>query len=95
MCLGVPARLLEIVDAGSLGRVDIGGAPEEVSLVLLEGQPLEPGDWVLVHMGFAMDRMTEEEARDALGALVTIGPGEDSFDDADFAAWGMSAGVVA
>jgi hydrogenase expression/formation protein HypC len=69
MCLGIPAQLV----AGNAGHpdlamVDVGGVTRVVNMGLLD-EPLGPGDWVLVHMGFALSAMTPQEARDALAAL--------------------------
>jgi len=69
MCLGIPAQIV----AGEAGHPDlamaeVGGVSRVVNLGLLEDRP-GPGDWVLVHMGFALSAMTAEEARDALAAL--------------------------
>jgi len=69
MCLGIPAQLV----AGDTGHpdlviVDMGGVSRAVNVGLLD-EPPGPGDWVLVHMGFALSAMTAEEARDALAAL--------------------------
>ena len=69
MCLGIPAQLV----AGDTGHPDlvmaeVGGVPRTVNVALLDERP-GPGDWVLVHMGFALNVMTPEEAADALAAL--------------------------
>lgn len=71
MCLGIPARLTGD-DSGhpDLAVVDMGGVSRTVNIGLLdEPGALAPGDWVLVHMGFALTVMTAAEARDALAAL--------------------------
>lgn len=69
MCLGIPARLVD-GDAGhpDLAIVEVGGVPRPINLALLETRP-GAGNWVLVHMGFALQAMTEAEAADALAAL--------------------------
>jgi hydrogenase expression/formation protein HypC len=69
MCLGIPAQLVA-GDTGhpDLAMVDMGGVSRAINLGLLDERP-GPGDWVLVHMGFALQTMTAEEARDALDAL--------------------------
>jgi hydrogenase expression/formation protein HypC len=69
MCLGIPARLVD-GDAGhpDLAIAEVGGVPRPVNLGLLEQRPA-PGDWVLVHMGFALQAMSAAEATDALAAL--------------------------
>ena len=69
MCLGIPARLAE-GDTGhpDLAMADVGGVRRTVNIGLLDGPP-RPGDWVLVHMGFALQTMTPAEAAEALAAL--------------------------
>jgi hydrogenase expression/formation protein HypC len=69
MCLGIPAQLVA-GDAGhpDLAVVDMGGVSRVINVGLLDDRP-RPGGWVLVHMGFALSAMTEQEARDALAAL--------------------------
>ena len=69
MCLGIPAQLVA-GDTGhpDLAMVDMGGVSRAINLGLLDDRP-GPGDWVLVHMGFALQAMTAGEARDALDAL--------------------------
>jgi hydrogenase expression/formation protein HypC len=69
MCLGIPAQLV----AGETGHPDlvmaeVGGVPRTVNVGLLDERP-GPGDWILVHMGFALNVMTPEEAAGALAAL--------------------------
>ena len=63
MCLGVPGRVLEVTREDDLlvGRVDFGGVRRRVCL---EHVPeVRPGEWVLVHVGFALARLDEDEAR--------------------------------
>ena len=82
MCLGIPARLVA-GDAGhpDLVMVDMGGVSRAVNIGLLD-EPPRPGNWVLVHMGFALSAMTAEEARDALDALGAEREAEDREADA-------------
>jgi len=77
MCLGIPAQLV----AGETGHQDlvmaaVGGVPRPVNIGLLEDRP-GIGDWVLVHMGFALSAMTPAEAQDALDALGAEREAED------------------
>jgi hydrogenase expression/formation protein HypC len=77
MCLGIPAQLV----AGETGHPDlvmaeVGGVPRTVNVGLLDERP-SPGDWILVHMGFALNVMTPEEAADALDALGAERAAED------------------
>lgn len=77
MCLGIPGQIVEISDVAQLrAKVDIEGVRREVSIALigLDGpEPARVGDWVLVHVGFAMAKIDEEEARETLGALKALG----------------------
>lgn len=78
MCLGIPGRVSEIVDAQNwLATVVIGGVAREVSLACIVDvdHPVEScvGDWVLVHAGFAMSRLDEAEALRTLELLERVG----------------------
>jgi hydrogenase expression/formation protein HypC len=77
MCLGIPGQVVEITDAESLmGLVDVSGVRRAVNLACVAGQgPLEDliGEWVLVHVGFAMGRIDPEEAAATLKALEDLG----------------------
>ncbi|TMM35452.1 MAG: HypC/HybG/HupF family hydrogenase formation chaperone [Actinobacteria bacterium] len=74
MCLGIPARVRSL-SAGhpDLVEVDLAGVPRLINVGLLD-EPVAPGDWVLVHMGFALSTMTEQEAADALRVFTEAGP---------------------
>lgn len=72
MCLGIPGQILEIPDRGAGHAViDISGVTRSVSIALVDEPeaPLEAGDWVLIHVGFALGRIDEEQARDTLDLL--------------------------
>lgn len=78
MCLGIPGLILEITDAArKLGTVDVGGVKRTVNLacVVDEEHPIEScvGTWVLVHVGFAMQRVDEAEAARTLELLRELG----------------------
>lgn len=66
MCLGVPARIVERVEEG-LAQVDFGGVRRTVSVAFTP--EAGPGDWVLVHVGFALARLDEAEAQATLDLL--------------------------
>jgi len=73
MCLGIPARVVEPVDTDlQTVLVDNRGHVQQVSAAMLMGDSAEvpqPGDWVVVHLGFALSRMDEAEARSVLASL--------------------------
>ena len=74
MCLGIPGQVVEIVDAEqSLAKVEVSGVRRTISVRLLAGERLGAGDWVLVHVGFAMAKIDEEEARLTLAAVAQLG----------------------
>ncbi len=61
MCLAIPGEILEITDpVKKLATVDVGGVRRTVNVGLLDGTA--PGDWVLIHVGFAMSKVDEAEA---------------------------------
>lgn len=66
MCLAIPGRVLEVVDeARNLAKVDVAGVRRNVNIGLLvddDGAGLGPGDWILIHVGFALSKIDEEEA---------------------------------
>jgi hydrogenase expression/formation protein HypC len=74
MCLGIPGQVIDIVDdANSIAKVDVSGVKRNVSVALVRPEGIEPGDWVLIHVGFAMSKIDENEARDTLQALQMMG----------------------
>ncbi len=74
MCLGIPGRIVEITDAaGYLAKVDVSGVQRSISVRLLEDDMPEPGEWVLVHVGFAMAKIDETEALLTLAAIKKLG----------------------
>jgi hydrogenase expression/formation protein HypC len=74
MCLGIPGQVAEF-DAGNpdLAKVDIAGVRRTINVALLADEGLGVGDWVLIHVGFAMARIDEEEARLAFEGLQLMG----------------------
>ncbi len=70
MCLAIPAEVVELLP-GDMGRVNVDGVEKEISLGLLEG--IAVGDYVLVHVGFALSKIDEEEAKLTLKMLHEMG----------------------
>jgi hydrogenase expression/formation protein HypC len=74
MCLGIPGEVVEIsVDRTDLAMVDVSGVKRMINIGLLDENEVGPGDWVLIHVGFAMSKIDEGEARAALEFLEGIG----------------------
>lgn len=76
MCLGIPGRIVEILDEDlMLAKADVGGVRRNINIGLVhhDGERVEVGDWVLIHVGFAMSKIDEDEARSNLRVLESIG----------------------
>jgi hydrogenase expression/formation protein HypC len=74
MCLAIPGRIVEIVDeANRLARVDVVGVQRIVNVGLLDEDEIAAGDWVLIHVGFALSKVDEEEAHATLRLLQGMG----------------------
>jgi hydrogenase expression/formation protein HypC len=74
MCLGIPGQILDIVDdENSIAKVDVSGVKRNVSIALVRPEGIEPGDWVLIHVGFAMSKIDESEAHETMRALYSMG----------------------
>lgn len=76
MCLAIPGQIVEVVDeANRLARVSVTGVHRTVNIGLLDGvdPPVVAGDWVLIHVGFAMSRIDESEAAATLALLAELG----------------------
>ncbi|MEV3962604.1 HypC/HybG/HupF family hydrogenase formation chaperone [Nocardia sp. NPDC050193] len=78
MCLGIPGRVVA-VPAGyhrQIAVVDVSGEHRRVNIGLLEDDPAGPGDWVVIHMGFAVEKTDAAGAAEAMAGLRLLGRGE-------------------
>lgn len=76
MCLAIPGEVVELLPGndGQLAMVDVVGVKRRINIGLLEGEDaVVPGDWVLIHVGFAMSKVDEKEAAEALRMLELMG----------------------
>lgn len=85
MCLGIPGQITAIIDENHhLALVDVGGVKREVNIACIvdEDHPANTcvGDWVLVHVGFAMNRIDEDEAQETLNLLTQLAELESGFN---------------
>ena len=82
MCLGIPGQVIEMVEGygGQLALVDVQGARRKINIGMLEldQQVLTRGDWVLIHMGFAVERVDAAGAEQALQGLELMGRSRDA-----------------
>lgn len=77
MCLGIPGQVVDLVDGygGQLATVDVMGVTRQVNIGMLEEGPLSHGDWVMIHMGFALERIDQTRAAEAMEGLELMGSG--------------------
>lgn len=85
MCLGIPGQIVEITDADNMmAKVDVSGIQRQVNIACIISDEHPPaacvGDWVLVHVGFAMSRIDEEEAQKTLAILAELGEVQQELD---------------
>jgi hydrogenase expression/formation protein HypC len=76
MCLAIPGRVIELVDeANQIAKVDVVGVRRNINVSLLagDGDDARPGDWVLIHVGFALSKIDEDEALATLALLQRMG----------------------
>ena len=74
MCLAIPGRIVELSsEMAHLAVVDVTGVRRKVDLGLLLDDPPAVGDWVLIHVGFAMSRISEDQADDQMRVLRILG----------------------
>lgn len=76
MCLSVPAEIISI--DGSIAKASVGGAVREISLQLVED--INIGDFVLLHTGFAIEKISKEEAEETIQLLRELGETYDEID---------------
>jgi hydrogenase expression/formation protein HypC len=76
MCLGIPGLVVGVEPGGDLARVDVAGVVREINIMLLDDPPTA-GEYLLIHSGFALARMSAAQARDALAV----------FDDGSMTGW--------
>jgi hydrogenase expression/formation protein HypC len=79
MCLGIPGKIIDIVDdTNSIAKVEVSGVKRNVNVALVRPDGIGPGDWVLIHVGFAMSKIDEIEAQETIKALNAMG---DAYTD--------------
>jgi len=84
MCLAIPGKIEEFVDRDRhFARADISGVKRQINVDLIKEQGLQEGDWVLIHVGFAMGKISEEQALEQLEALAILGEAAQSRAEAE------------
>ena len=74
MCLAIPGKIVEIVDAANcLAKVEVSGVRRQINYGLLADDGVQVGDYVLIHVGFAMSKIDEQEAEETMRLLEDLG----------------------
>jgi len=82
MCLAIPGKIVEfMVDRPQLAMVEVAGVRRQVNVDLLRDDPLEAGDWVLIHVGFAMSKISESSAQEQMRMLAMLGEDEQAMQE--------------
>jgi hydrogenase expression/formation protein HypC len=79
VCLGIPGQVVKVLDGngGMLALVDVLGAERPINLGMLDDMALQPGQWVLIHMGFALECIDAAKAQEAMSGLEMMGRERD------------------
>jgi len=82
VCLAIPGQVVEFhAEQPALVKVDVGGVRRNVNIGLLEDGEVAIGDWILIHVGFALSKVSETEARDQLQMLRAMGEDELAMEE--------------
>jgi len=81
MCLAIPGKIVEIVDVeNSIAKVEVGGVKRNVNIGMLDKDEARVGDYVLIHVGFAMSKVDEKEAEETLRTLQELGQYQEELE---------------
>ncbi|MCU1266452.1 MAG: hydrogenase assembly chaperone HypC/HupF [Acidobacteria bacterium] len=81
MCLAIPGKIVEIVDVENcIAKVEVGGVKRNVNIGMLDKDEARIGDYVLIHVGFAMSKVDEKEAEETLRTLQELGQYQEEFE---------------
>lgn len=82
MCLAIPGKIVELLDDDyQYAMIDVSGVKRKVNVSLLKNEGLKENDWVLIHVGFAMNKISEKEATEQLELLKVIGEQEEAMEE--------------
>ena len=82
MCLAIPGQVIQFMDdERRFATIEVSGVRRQVNVELILEDGLDVGDWVLIHVGFAMSRISDAEAQETLRALEALGEAEASIEE--------------
>lgn len=84
MCLAIPGKIIEFMaDSPHLAVVEVAGVRRKVNVDLLQEEGLAPADWVLIHVGFAMSKISAESADEQMRLLSMLGEDTQAMEELD------------
>jgi len=83
MCLAIPGQIVALAPGGHFATVEVSKVRRTINIDLLDGEPAAIGDWVLIHVGFAMSRISEELAAEQLRLLAMLGEDAQAMAELD------------
>lgn len=81
MCLAIPGKIVAMEDNGRYATVDVSGARRKINMSLLKNTDTQVGDWVLIHVGFAMNKISPEQAKEQLRLLEMLGESAEALEE--------------
>ncbi|MGO9273998.1 MAG: HypC/HybG/HupF family hydrogenase formation chaperone [Terriglobia bacterium] len=81
VCLAIPGKIVELLPDLPLALVDVAGVRRKVDLALLGDEDPRPGDWVLIHVGFALSKISEQDALEQMRTLEVLGEQQSAMDE--------------
>jgi hydrogenase expression/formation protein HypC len=81
MCLAIPGKVVEFLTDHPLAMVEVAGVRRQINIDLLREDGLAPGDWVLIHVGFAMSKISEASAQEQMRMLAMLGEDEQAMQE--------------
>ncbi len=82
MCLAIPGKIVDVLpERDNLALVEVAGVRRKIDTGLLVDDPAGPGDWVLIHVGFAMSRISEKDAEEQMRLLAMLGEDEAAMQE--------------
>lgn len=92
MCLAIPGRIVELLpEQENLALVEVSGVRRKIDTGLLQEDPAQAGDWVLIHVGFALSKISEEDALEQIRVLGMLGEDEAARQEVEGYGRGESA----
>lgn len=83
MCLAIPGRITEFVEDNHFALVEVSGVRRKVNIDLLTDERLKKDDWVLLHVGFAMSKISAEEAEEQMNLLKMLGEVDEAMEEVE------------